>query len=794
MTKFIYPYTFVMLPTKRQTAPKDKGELYGKISCRLTTRSAVIIPNTSYDMAFYEDGDIRQNGQMGEIEHHHSYNFFSYNNLRPSDTPITNEEASEARKKAGAFYEPVIPGSSLRGMIRSVYEALTGSCLSQINNERVSHRRLLHPLTSGLLIREGQDLVLYEAERNAVLFKGAGETWHTNLTGFNFGTKLNSKKFQEGQHVWFKSASLEYTSAKGNDGKRPVVIKVSSSQGNGCNKEGYLHLGESFSAKRFFSLFSKKVKRIPNKTDKGNNRFFFNEKPCSNQKFLEQVKEIAKRENQEIWYSLGNGKKITGISKHKPSRGRYQLGIVCRGNIIVEPVNRQVDNEHIQELIALLSLYADSQINLKYTENQPSNGHRLFDGDQHRGYKEYRKLVERFQKGEANVLPVYYFKYCDENGKADVRLTPACYSKDRQQKQLRDILERGSFNPCYDERDVCPACSLFGTVNNELVDGENVTLELPGRIRVRDATLTEDSREEFPNDRELYEDIVTLTGLASPKPTSSALYLRRPEGKRVAELAKGGVDAHHPENSENPEYADWTLDHKFPEKGIAESYDADINGRKFYWHHKENDWKARCVDRSNSDYQKIRQQPLSVTVRPLQSDVEFGFDVYFDGVTQQELKELIGALTLGEEKGADGHKKRLHAIGHAKPFGFGCVEIAVDKVFIRSLRREDGKIVRELKDETADYQPKPLHELFSGDSEMAYIAAQVEIATTQFDFGYEIMYPIQTMEPNKDDWYKNIKWAIQKTIEPLPPLEYLDDLDNKLMELVSFTKEPWANA
>jgi CRISPR-associated protein (TIGR03986 family) len=105
--KYYYPHYF--LP-HHSTVNRDKQAvshhqfapnlLTGKISCRLTTKTPLIIPDTSNDNAF----DLIDDAQKLQKKRHQSYHFFSMN---------------------GAW---MIPGSELRGMISSVYEAITNSC------------------------------------------------------------------------------------------------------------------------------------------------------------------------------------------------------------------------------------------------------------------------------------------------------------------------------------------------------------------------------------------------------------------------------------------------------------------------------------------------------------------------------------------------------------------------------------------------------------------------------------------------------------------------------------------
>lgn len=120
---FINPYNFVT--AKQDPVPKEvkKGDLSGYITCTLRVEDMLAIP------------DIAQNPDS------QSFDFFS------------------------AVGKPLIPGSELRGCIRSAYEAVTGSCFSVINSETLS-KRTDNPdnnRKAGLLMKKDGKWVIYNA-------------------------------------------------------------------------------------------------------------------------------------------------------------------------------------------------------------------------------------------------------------------------------------------------------------------------------------------------------------------------------------------------------------------------------------------------------------------------------------------------------------------------------------------------------------------------------------------------------------------------------------------------------
>jgi len=153
-TSYVNPYNFVSIggyegdadhyPVDRK--PVTYGALSGVICCTLETLTPLFIPNTTNDKAF----------SQGEMN---SYDFFSY------------EDLAAIKDMQNHFARPIIPGSSLRGAIRSAYEAVTNSCLSTTDSENVLYRRTPVPRRfHGLIAKEkgeqGKPVrVLYEATK-----------------------------------------------------------------------------------------------------------------------------------------------------------------------------------------------------------------------------------------------------------------------------------------------------------------------------------------------------------------------------------------------------------------------------------------------------------------------------------------------------------------------------------------------------------------------------------------------------------------------------------------------------
>ena len=177
--RFINPYNFVSIDHAVTRGAVSYGPLSGTIACELETLTPLFIPNTTKGNAFSTNVA-------------HSYDFFSYEDL----TKRTDYRQNPAR--------PVIPGSSLRGAIRSAYEAVVNGCMSSCDNENTLYRRTPVPRKNYGIIekdRETGERVLYKATKSKlpVQDRGTHQTGETlrggiYLRGENFSFGATPKK------------------------------------------------------------------------------------------------------------------------------------------------------------------------------------------------------------------------------------------------------------------------------------------------------------------------------------------------------------------------------------------------------------------------------------------------------------------------------------------------------------------------------------------------------------------------------------------------------------------------
>lgn len=218
MATFINPYAFVSFKNVEDRKTIDdllKEKTYsGSFEYTIELKTPLIIPNTSSDK-FNIDNEVSK-----------SYGIYSYEDLTNK-----NKQSNE--------YKPVIPGSEIRGCIRSVYEALTNSCynFNKDNDlyfsERVDAKNSYKP--GVLLYNElSGKWELYEANKYKI--KG----YRLDDENYNSKVNINNEQFYMFEKIY---GSLKEEDDKNINGKNINKIYFENISKNKGEKEGYLTIG-----------------------------------------------------------------------------------------------------------------------------------------------------------------------------------------------------------------------------------------------------------------------------------------------------------------------------------------------------------------------------------------------------------------------------------------------------------------------------------------------------------------------------------------------------------------------
>lgn len=360
----------------------------------------------------------------------------------------------------------------------------------------------------------------------------------------------------------------------------------------------------------------------------------------------------------------------------------------------------KLDKRDIQRLVDIVKLYGDEKINQNIKAKT------------HDGFKNYKKALEEFIKNnkDGKSLPVYYKE--DKKGTA-YYLSPSCITKEVYNNNISRILnEMGGFNSCTNSEKLCEACDLFGIVGerNNAVNS---------KIRFTDAKPKEISKD-------MLGKFITLKELSSPKISATEFYLQK-NGDEI-----------------------WTYDYSGNWRGqklnLSKGYKAKLRGRKFYWNHK--------------DGTVITEEPSNrnITIRPVNSNNEFNFKVFFERITEKELMKILWTLSLGEN---DLNSNKQHKIGMGKPIGLGSIKILIDSIDERIIDIEDEKLykvinrkelIEQINDNIFDYNTNSLK--------------QVKIAFDVTTPNEKIQYPDALTKVGKELQITNYGWFLANKVIP----------------------------
>lgn len=542
--KFVNPYNFIPLGSGKANQSQLRGEYTGVIEYSVLTKTPLFIPNTSTDQAFPADNP-----------EHKSYDFFSCEDL-------SGTEADRSCKR------PVIPGSEMRGMVRSMYEIMTDSCMSALDDDVILSKRTAEVYKTGLIQRtESGGRVTYQ------LIDAEDCLWRTK-----------GKNSTVDEENW---DALRYYN-------RECYIQDAFPEGCRVSFDRIERMGETPGGKRFpIKSLAFRVKQM----DAGS---------------------TVKVRGKAVGYVMKGEKS----PEQPPRNGRPSSQKHCCH--IFRPKTNQVIRKNLGRELELL----DSILKM-YRKNKT---------DGHNGYAEYEQELERFRSGKGEeFFPVYYSKEGNF-----LWLSPGSITREAYGNKLKDLV--GSYRSCNRKENLCPACSLFGTLGKEFA--------VSSRLRFADLEC-----EEQGDYQKCYEPVTTLYPLSSPKLNNMEFYVKRPEGAVF-----------------------WTYDYYLDAEGKLHENRPEINGRKFYWHQMD------MVLPSG-----VEKTSQNMTIRPLKKGVVFHGRLYFQKISEKELKQLIWLLNAGD--GADLSEKTYgYRLGAAKPLGLGSVAVCVDAVKLRKVEAGEGII------------------------------------------------------------------------------------------------------
>ncbi len=223
-------------------------------------------------------------------------------------------------------------------------------------------------------------------------------------------------------------------------------------------------------------------------------------------------------------------------------------------------------------------------------------------------------------------VPLWY-SYDKENDM--LHFSYASIGRTMYQNTVNDLVGQGKDTKPCDRHNRCESCGLFGTVGDSETGSGMVS-----KVRVCDAKALARPQTE----------LVTLQELGTPRNSYLPFYMKN-----------------------------------YKEGSDYDTRGAEIAGRKYYWHHKEPNPK-------NKTFQANEKAKRNTTMELVQPGAKFSFDIFYDGITDEQFEQLLWTITIGENKP---DSTLCHRLGHGRPLGLGSVKLAVDSCTERTFDGAD---------------------------------------------------------------------------------------------------------
>ncbi len=619
-TKFVNPYQFASLPENVKRSKYNEGKLTGYLSVSLRTLSYLFIPNTTNE--YYHYPELKGYG-------HKSMDFYSYEDL--------SNKTDNNRK-----YKPVIPGSELRGCIRSIHEIQNDSCFSNTDLDMQFSKR------AGAQIGFSPYIMFFDDNGNMTLYKA--KTYTIGLP--------DKRSDAENYHRFIHSNFLRNFDALKNNmfGRLNTVTGLFETYD--VTKKDDVRPGTCFC--RVGEYFD-----VPSRDSDYHGQF--NHRSVSFYEIDENTRPISLNAKQK------------------------EMLLKCL-NDYADPKINKADSELETRI---------KDFEKAYDEKDADKLQKLMD-EGHTGYVDVRKRIEA-------KLPVLV--YMNENKSISTAnigkyILPDC---------LGDLLKRDT-KQCSSIDDSCLTCQIFGFIN------KNNNNSHSGRVRFTDAITNMDANS-------CYEKWVTLKPLLTPHPNNTIFY---------------GYNEEQLDDCRNWEW--------------IENQGTILRGRKMYLHG------------TNSHYSCQDKTDLNNTIHPVKKNITFQFKIYYENLTEEQLKSLIKSVNLYN---SNNNETYAHKLGKAKPFGFGSVLMKVDEVVSRKITKQDRGIqyIEEKLDIQTDY---------SSDNGIADKELRVLCNTYYLNNYPEVTYPhTDRLDEEGFEWFVNNQASGRNNQCFQYPVYIVDSVENK---------------
>ncbi len=710
MSEFIHPYNFVRLPDGGIPDALKKHPLFrrhaaethdrfvenkhsGYLECELTTHTDWFIPSAD------KVGLFQAKIKKIKVAHpeHKTLGFFSLDPVRQPWFPPVDQT------------KPAIPGSSLRGMIRNVFETATLSCFGEFDSRLLDFRfpKVLDQFKTKDLSRTAKGVPLFAPVR---LRKLNGEHYAELLVGKHQKDHVTSFPYANAV-CYVDKVRVTRTRAGSNT---PLLDLIDDLQIKSCDPIAVVVRAECQSRqKRNTKLWYRNVGGKGVDRQSGQNVHDIFAKAVD----FEQLKP----ENDQIivfgyWYRTGpnfmskHDERVffSWSANHNFPVDQFPTPKSCLNDdrTLLERyedfVIRQTNTDNLIYLPAeVISTFESSIVEYNGRNKNASNDtpraidnnaphpsdfidkngshEQVKDGDLF--YALIENLIGSLRIDSIYPVAVPRLRHPEPRGKLLWNNTRGFYPCRKFQEECEDCQRTESPNskkkgtvkicPACKERhlSLCPACRVFGWVREfdryEAAQGESDRIDsVAGHVHFSHGEL-----KSLPTNGRTKAELITLPILDTPKPTFTDFYLRKKEkATYTSEVEKRWPPA--------------IQKHPSP---LYRTNEANLRGRKLYRRKSEtkfdsNDPKVGGLisPPDNEHHQGGYPGNQNQTVHAQPKNMVFKFRVDFDNLSDQELGALVFSLNLELPKELMRENTQLrHMLGHGKSLGMGQSSIKI---------------------------------------------------------------------------------------------------------------------
>lgn len=539
---------------------------------------------------------------------------------KPGDYRDKTHEIMEFCKDPGG--NPILPSTTIKGLIRSLIEILSNSCLAFYDKRYIYYR--LNPSD------KNNQKEISNLSRDTYIVKDIDRDENAILVKLN-STKVNTSFFIEDElkngSVW---AAVVYEEKSG----KPVEIKRISKKDAIYKRDDGKEFGCVAGLNKYFNRTGKNLSAKPvkiyssNIIDEDPTEFYYKATISTNGEKIPYFEPRLKNIKNELFYArinkkmVGPGKRFEKYYLKEINVDKGKLKACAPGEIIVQCKLKKSGEIETKTQDVLFFKYDEEDLTSYVTRESGEMIDKAVVKEYNEILKQRKLNLREKGKDEPESLRIEDLIFYN---KRERYISYTQIPRKKYEYSSEDVIKNDNDIPkvCVDINELCPVCNIFGST--ELKDS-NKQLAISGKVSVGTGRLTSLSSSGTEKD-------VPLKILSSPKPSCTYFYLL-------------GGDYNNPSSK--------------------------IRGRKLYYHHSQNDLAYRRGPGDSKDDIIIDNQNVSVeTLR----NSKFKATIDFVNLSEYELGLLLFALDLRNREG----EKVYHKIGMGKPLGLGTVEIKIDE-------------------------------------------------------------------------------------------------------------------